>query len=380
MAWGRKRRRISQGRVNPDPFNAGEPIMPWDIQPEPEMPRDSVERGGDSSDSRGRRPSSPEPVPVAGPVESPGREVRAGSAPDAPVAAPSFDSSPRRHRADDPFRAGQGPDAKADAEAAEAARAIEEFRRAREEQRSAEAQAQSPGQAQAPGQAKKKGGSGCGCTVAVLVCILVFSGVASSVVECAADAVTSWTSGSPSDDSSFDYDSVSNGSDAEDAAAGAAVSARLDEFSQPGSEACDDLAQGFDAMLRSYYGVDAEGMGLDAEQFAEWAGGSISYALDGSYAYSDGTATVFADVTSPDFGIVVDAVTSEARGSGATYDDAAKQAVRKAYDDAVRTAQADPDGGNSYVMYELTRSSDGSWTISDESWRSSLQQMFWLYY
>ena len=307
MAWGRKRRRISQGRVNPDPFNAGEPIMPWDIQPEPEMPRDSVERGGDSSDSRGRRPSSPEPVPVAGPVESPGREVRAGSAPDAPVAAPSFDSSPRRHRADDPFRAGQGPDAKA-------------------------------------------------------------------------DAVTSWTSGSPSDDSSFDYDSVSNGSDAEDAAAGAAVSARLDEFSQPGSEACDDLAQGFDAMLRSYYGVDAEGMGLDAEQFAEWAGGSISYALDGSYAYSDGTATVFADVTSPDFGIVVDAVTSEARGSGATYDDAAKQAVRKAYDDAVRTAQADPDGGNSYVMYELTRSSDGSWTISDESWRSSLQQMFWLYY
>lgn len=244
-----------------DPFNAGEPVLPWD---EPGALSDE----GDVFDDRPHERAG-EPGPKAEPVEY----------------APHGEPGGQPHKLEDNYQApttrGRDYDAPSVDEPAASGR------RARRAPRPAAAE---------PVSDRRPSSARLGRLIATVVVIIIAVNVAVPVItlvgEFAGDA-----SSSTEDTSYLVYESDEADEGAMELAASSALSGAL---ADPESGALHGLIAGYlDDKLLSIEGYTAEELGIDADAFAAWAIASTSFSTDGAYDRGDGTAVVYADVVAP---------------------------------------------------------------------------------
>lgn len=252
-----------------DPFNAGEPVLPWD---DPGALADE----GDVFDDRPYEGAG-EPGPQAEPVEY----------------APHGEPGGQPHKREDNYQAPTTRGHDYDAPSIDGPPAG--GRRARRARRPAAAE---------PVSARGASGSRLGKLIAAVVAVLIAVNVAVPVLMLVGEFVGNVSSsfGSAFDaaeDTSYptSYESDEADEGAMELAASAALSGAL---ADPESGALHDLIAGYlDDKLLSVEGYTAEELGIDADAFAAWAITSTSFSTSGAYDRGDGTAVVYADVVAP---------------------------------------------------------------------------------
>ena len=249
-----------------DPFNAGDPVLPWDDP-------DALADEGDVFDDRPSRwsdgPSDVEYAPHGEPGGQPHKQeddYRAPTTRDHDYDAPSIDDAPRRGRWR-PRRAASGGAGDAEPD-------------------------------------RHAGRSRLGGLIATVVIILIAINVAVPVIslvgEFVDDAASSVSLGADStneDESSLAY----GGDDAEEGAIELAASAALSgATADPESGALHGtLVEYLDEKLLTIEGYSAAELGIDADAFATWVISSTSFSADGAYDRGDGTAVAYADFAAP---------------------------------------------------------------------------------
>lgn len=198
----------------------------------------------------------------------------------------------------------------------------------------------------------------------------------------------SYDSGSSSSNNSSD----SNGSndsntttptDADEQAAIDAASAVLDELKNPTEADINEMAAGIDEGFASSSGFTSlSDIGVDPKEFAQWLISDLSYEIDDAFVYSDGTGTVYADVTTKDYyefmGIFESNVTTFLNSDEAANlaDEAAANAkVGELLKDAM--AKTPTTVNFAYIDVKKVGS---SWVVDEDSLDEIAQSIFGIYY
>ena len=244
-----------------DPFNAGEPVLPWD---EPGALADE----GDVFDDRPYERMG-EPEQQAEPVEY----------------APHGEPGGQPHKLEDNYQAPTTRERDYDAPSVDEPAASR--RRARRAPRPAAAE---------PVSDRRPSSARLGRLIATVVVVIIAVNVAVPVITLVGEFAGD-VSSSTEDTSYLIYESDEADEGAMELAASSALSGAL---ADPESGALHDLIAGYlDDKLLSIEGYTAEELGIDADAFASWAIASTSFSTDGAYDRGDGTAVVYADVVAP---------------------------------------------------------------------------------
>lgn len=219
-------------------------------------------------------------------------------------------------------------------------------------------------------------------TVAFVVLAMIlfstFSSCASDLLDDASDSATS------SDDGALDYSQEQT--DADEQAIIDAISARMDSLaSDPGTA---ELAkQGLDKKLKSYVGYTAEELGIDGDAYAAWFLSKMSYQVAYAYSYDDGTGSVSLDITSPvAYRLASDLydkasnflMENELYGS---YDDTEATPLTPGQQDQMRGFFADvltdtEPSDNGYMSVAAIKGADGTWQLSESAIKGELNYLF----
>lgn len=185
-------------------------------------------------------------------------------------------------------------------------------------------------------------------------------------------------SGSSSNDSSSTLPT-----DADEQAAIDAASAVLDELKNPTATDVAALAAGLDEGFASESGLESlSEIGVDPTEFATWLLSDLTYEIDDAFVYSDGTGTVYADVTTKDyyefmtlFEAGVDEFLASDEAAGIADQAAANAKIGELVKDAMGKT-----GTTVNFAYIDVKKSGGTWVVDEDSLEEVAQSIFGIYY
>lgn len=321
-----------------DPFNAGEPELPWE---EP-----------DAWDATGESGAS-------------GEKDDAAEIPQVDY-APHGSTSGSPHKRADGYQAPTTRGGSYDAPSTDEAPTGEKGAKA------------------APKRHRKGGGcSGCGCVFAIVVVALTLGAVAVGISTSVLDS-----GGSLGDDSNTE---VIDTSDASDQAALDAAGAQLDGLlADPSSgELHDALAAYLDQRCIDRLGLTSADLGIDTSAWATTLLGQVSWTPDEGFTYSDGTGSAWIYLSCPSAYEAFDAFYDEVwqylydQGLfdwGEPVDAALTDAQRAEVARLLQTAQTvDVSGIESLECFDVTYES-GAWVADDNQLLDALRSGLEIYY
>ena len=147
--------------------------------------------------------------------------------------------------------------------------------------------------------AAPSGKPGCirGVYMAVMLVILVMI-LFSALGSCVSDVFMSAVDNEMSDSNHAALDYSQEQADADEQAIADAVAARMDKLADDPT-VIEMAKQGLDEKLESYVGYTAEELGIDADAYAAWFLSQMSYQISYAYSYDDGTGAASLEITSP---------------------------------------------------------------------------------
>ena len=145
--------------------------------------------------------------------------------------------------------------------------------------------------------------------------------------------------------------------------------------------------QGLDTKLKSYVGYTSEELGIDAGAYAAWFLSQMSYRINYAYTHDDGTGIVSLEVDSPiayqiasDFYDEVSDYLTSNRLYGSYDDDTKAAPLTSEQQDQMRgffanvLASTEPDD-NGYASIAATKDSDGTWQLSEAAIQGELEYL-----
>ena len=215
-----------------------------------------------------------------------------------------------------------------------------------------------------------------GSIFGIFIALILISQVGSCVASCVGDIADSFDDDTSSwfDDSGSERQgdfsvSTYNFSNDEADEAAALASARdalasLDSY----EKIVDCIAQGINAGYAKMFGFSADDAGVDSKELARWfiEGASCTVGDDDAFAYTDGTADVFADCTSVPVYNFVSAVDDAARLLAAGSRTPTKQQVAA----ATETAKGHARSEYSFIMFSLVKT-DAGWVLDEDDFVSN---------
>lgn len=314
-----------------DPFNAGEPVMPWD---DPESLHDN-----DGCD-----------LPAAGGYtaeEKSKDDYRAPERPAAQRSAKPADNAPRRRVA----------------------------------QRKTQPNGNAPQQPGTP--TGKPGHMRAFHRVFVLVVVIVM--FINAFGSCASDVFDDVSSDSSvSDDTNLDHSQEQMNADEQTIAN--IITERMDGLAD--DPAAVELAkQGLNSKLKSYVGYTAEELGIDADAYAAWFFSQMSYQISYAYTYDDDTGIVAVEIASPlafqiasNFYDKASDYLMDNELYGSYDDDTVAAPLTSEQQDQMRGFFADvltdtEPNDNGYMSVAAIKSSDGTWQLSESAIKGELNYL-----
>ena len=320
-----------------DPFNAGEPELPWD------MPETIAEPSDDQDEA---------PRPADG-YESP---VKQPDAYDAPDKRDEYASAKARNRR--PSRRARAADGK--------------------------------------DSAARRRKFGCGTVILIFIIIDVVAALIGSIPMCASGVFTELIDdGAPEEwNSEFvDYDDY----DADELDEGQIeveqqTRAELDGLGAADSRARAQIVERFSTTVQEYLGYTPEALGIDANAYADWALADLSYTIESVYAFEaagDGPdeGSAFFDVDHRDvtafnnefYTKAFEYLTAQGLTDSAVVlpNDAQRAELQALFAEVLGTHQ-DSRATSEMAMFDFTRTED-RWQVTDESYRRAVEYLFSLY-
>ena len=210
----------------------------------------------------------------------------------------------------------------------------------------------------------------------IIIALILLSQVGGCVASCVGDIAdsfdddtSSWFDDSGSERQGDSSASTYNFSNDEADEAAALASARdalvsLDSY----EKIVDCIAQGINARYVKMFGFSADDAGVDSKELARWfiEGASCTVGDDDVFAYTDGTADVFADCTSVPVYNFVSAVDDAARSLAAGSRTPTKQQVAA----ATESAKEHTSSEYSFIMFSLVKT-DAGWVLDEDDFVSS---------
>lgn len=225
---------------------------------------------------------------------------------------------------------------------------------------------------------KATGGKVCGIigivlSVLAFILYLVIGFGALAYVAAHPDAVSVTNNGSSYSDASSYFEKTEDEKQAE-----AAVQTELDKLKNKDAAFVQKLATDLDTEFSASSGYSLSELGVDPAAFAQWLLADFDYELDGAYTYSDGTGTVYADVTMRDAYAFASTFMTDAQAfansvEAGSMDEAAVKAKLGEQFNAAMAKTADMT--DNYVSLDLTKK-DGTWTVDEDSWADEMEYLF----
>ena len=340
-----------------DPFNAGDPIMP-----------------GDEPEWLDEEPADEEETPYAPHGEKDGEPHKVSDDYQAPTTRSHDYDAPSIEGAPAPTPASRAPSlGKQWQQAAEGAR-------------------------RAQGRSRKR--ATLGCVVALAVAVTLFGVVGDLLVSCVSLVTETVADGVDAvffeNGVTFD-DYVSDGggdwrdtADELDLAAGKAVERRMGELlADPASgELHERVVAYLDEELLRWEGYTAAELGIDADAWATWALGSVSYEISSVYAYDDGTGSAYLNAEAYGLSSMISDADTDLFSyldehdlriregeEPAQLSEEQRAEVAELWSDACEEAASPRD---MFVSVELSLV-DGVWTIDEESFEETFESVLALY-
>ena len=214
--------------------------------------------------------------------------------------------------------------------------------------------------------------------VALVILINIFGSCASDVFDTSDGEATS------SDNTALDYSQEQMNADEQ--VIYDAITDRMDGLTDD-SDAVATARQGLDKKLKSYVGYTSEELGIDADAYAAWFFSQMSYHVDYAYTYDEETGSTSVEITSPlAYQIASDfydkasdyLMSNQLYGS---YDDNAEAApLTSEQQDQMRGFFADvlaatvPDD-NGYMVIAAIKDADGTWQLSEQAIQGELDYL-----
>ena len=330
-----------------DPFNAGEPELPWE-----------------------------DPASIAG------NEGLFGEKDEPSYAAHSEGPlAGQPHKSDDNYQApttrGHGYDAPSLED-----RAGEKPARSKRRRRGARSKAARSEMPPAPRvSAAARRARGCGTAalvIAVIIFVLTTISVIIGIVEDSSGGLSSFVDVNANVSDSYTEE-------ADERAARSAFESRMDALLGDASagELHEEVLLALDWRLQHSFGYSAEELGINADELATWVCERVSYATDSVYAYSDGTATVYFDLEAPRVDDIVYALWDETgeylieQGLAGSYDGMPAEAFpneeqRAHVVEALERVLGRTEVGDAFCSVELVREG-GSWSVDEQSLAQALE-------
>lgn len=319
-----------------DPFNAGEPVMPWD---DPESLHDdgSCDLPADGGYTAEEKPKDDYRAPERPESKRPAAQRNAQPAGN----APKQPTPPRKTQPDN-------------------------------------------GAPQQP--AARSGKPGCQRSfhrVFVLVVVIVM--FINAFGSCASDVFDDVSSDSDaSDDAALDYSQEQMNADEQ--AIANIITERMDGLAD--DPATMELAkQGLNSKLKSYVGYTAEELGIDADAYAAWFFSQMSYQISYAYTYDDGTGIVAVEIASPLAFQIASSFYDKASDYlmdnelyGSYDDDTVAAPLTSEQQDRMRGFFADvltdtEPSDNGYMSVAAIKGADGAWQLSESAIKGELNYL-----
>ena len=157
----------------------------------------------------------------------------------------------------------------------------------------------------------------------------------------------------------------------------------LDELKNPTDADINEMAAGLDEGFASSSGLESlSDIGVDPKEFSQWLLSDLTYEIDDAFVYSDGTGTVYADVTTKDyyefmsiFSDNVDAFVASDEIANIADEAAANAKIGELLKDAM----AQTGTTESFVSIEVVKSGS-TWVVDSDSLEDLAQSIFGIYY
>lgn len=175
---------------------------------------------------------------------------------------------------------------------------------------------------------------------------------------------------------------TSTPTDADEQAAIDAAKVVLDELKNPTAEDIAAVAAGIDERFSSTSGFESlSDIGVNSEEFAKWLLSDMTYEIDEAFVYSDGTGTVYVDVTTKDyyefssiFSSNIDAFLESDEFAGITDEAALNAKIGELMKDAMNKTSTAP----SYTYIDVKKVG-GTWTVDEGSLEDIAENIFGIY-
>lgn len=169
--------------------------------------------------------------------------------------------------------------------------------------------------------------------------------------------------------------------DADDRAAEEAVRVELDKFAAGDPDLAAWLAAKVDELF-STSGYSLADIGVDSRDVAAWMMTDFSYEMDGSFTFSDGTGTVYADLETRDMFELLE-------GFDTASQDMIDSGLLDAMDEATMLGQfgqafvasmgaAEDSRIDFYAAFDVVEQ-DGAWVVDRASWEEEIAYVFGLF-
>lgn len=323
-----------------DPFNAGEPELPWETPDE--VPADQLDTGPQSVDG----------------YQSPVKQPDAYDAPDKSESSAKTRTRPAKRRPQKPWTN------------------------------------QSP-RPEEPRSPRKKRGCGCGTVILIFLIIdLVFFGIG-SIPMCTSGALSELMG----DDAPVAWDSEFLSTDAADpddptddeVAVEEQARALLETIAAPDSRARTLIMEDFAQMFQQTLGYTPYDFGIDPGSYADWALTDFSYTITDVYAFDDSgdeaDGSVFFDATTRDargftdefYMRVFDYLQEQGLTDSTVVmpNDQQRAEVQRLFNETLASHEQGRTE-TEVAMLEFTREGD-TWQVTDESYTDTARYLFYLY-
>lgn len=356
-----------------DPFNAGEPELPWE---DPGALADAGSLAGEQGEELADEPIEDELAADEPHLDEPSYAAHG----EGPLAG-------EPHKADDNYRAPTTRRRGYDAPSIEDSAAEKPARpRRRRNRRRASAEP-------TPTSAHRRGG-GLGAVVSIVVFVVALGmavvGLVGDIIEDAGGGLGDFmSSGTTAADSAFGEGVFDE--ESEEEAVQDAFEERMDALlANPAAGELHELAaSAFDERVTTIFGYSAEQLGLDADAVATWVCGRTSFSVDSVYAYDDGTASLYFDAAAPSVADLVWELDDETSDYLADHDlwgsDVdGEDAVVPSEEDRAYMAGALEDvlgrfgSREAYCSAELEHK-DGAWVVDEQDLSEQLDYALGLY-
>lgn len=175
---------------------------------------------------------------------------------------------------------------------------------------------------------------------------------------------------------------TSTPTDADEQGAIDAAKVVLDELKNPTAEDIAAMAAGIDEGFSSTSGFESlNDLGVSSEEFAKWLLSDLTYEIDEAFVYSDGTGTVYVDVTTKDyyefsniFSSNIEAFLESDEFAGITDEAVLNAKIGELMRDAMDRTSTAP----TYTWIDVKKVG-GTWTVDADSLEDIAENIFGIY-